>query len=189
MKKLILLLFILLSFAGKSQSLDSSFIDEINMVRTDPKSLKSFMLSYISTRVEYTKGDGLLALNEALNFLDTVTPVRKLSFSNDIYKALGDHKGIDTIKVTFRHDYKCLGRIRKYDNKVKFTAENYILVNKREIKKNFGMKILLCHFIIDLYVKDRGHRDTIFNKEYTLTAVKFINVKNEIYLVQEFAGY
>lgn len=191
MKKVIFILtFFLIYFTSKSQSLDSNlFISEVNLVRTNPKSLKDFMFSYFSTRVEYKSGDGLIALNEALNFLDTVTPVGKLSFSNDVYKAISDHKGIDTVRVSFRHDYKCLERITKYDNKVKFTGENYILVNKKEIKKEFAMKILLCQFIIDLYVKDRGHRNTIFNKFYSLTAVKFITVKNKIYLVQEFAGY
>lgn len=189
MKKLIFLIFILVSFVAKSQTFDTTFMNEVNKVRTDPKSLKSFMTTYFSKIEEYTKGDGLLALNEALNFLDTVTPVGKLSFSNSVYKAIGDHKGIDTIKSIFRHDYKCLSRINKYDSKVRFSGENYILVNKKEMKNEFSMKILLCKFIIDLYVKDRGHRNTIFNKSYSLTAFKFITIKNKVYFVQEFAGY
>jgi hypothetical protein len=196
------MLFISFNVSAQTALEDSAkvFIKEVNSVRSNPKAFKDFLVSYASKKVAYKSGIGLDAFKEAVLFLDTVKPVDTLIYCNDIYRSISDHTGIDTITGVVKHDGKCLRRIVKYNKSFKTAGENFILltkkivIGKKTIVKQMSMKEALAEFIIDITMYNQGefrgsHRTAIFNRKYKFTAVKLINVKGEVYLFQEFAGY
>ena len=198
----ILMLFVSFNVSAQTALEDSAkvFIKEVNSIRTNPKAFKAFLISYASKKTVYKSGVGLDAFKEAIAFLDTVNPVDTLIYSNDIYKAIGDHSGIDTVTGVVKHDGKCLRRIAKYNKSFKVASENFILLTKtivignKKIVKQMSMKEALAEFVIDITMYNQGefrgsHRTAIFNPDYKFTAVKLIFVKDKIYLFQEFAGY
>lgn len=198
----ILMLFVSFNVSAQTALEDSAkvFIKEVNSVRANPKAFKSFLISYASKKTVYKSGVGLDAFKEAVAFLDTVSAVDTLTYSDAIYKAIGDHTGIDTVKGTVNHDGKCLRRIAKYNKSFKTAGENFILLTKtivignKTFVKQISMKEALAEFIIDITMYNQGefrgsHRTAIFNSDYKFTAVKLIVVKGDVYLIQEFAGY
>lgn len=200
-------LFILMLFASFSVSAQTAFDDsakafikEVNAIRTNPKGFKDFLVLYASKKVIYKSGVGLDAFKEVITFLDTVDTVDNLIYSNDIYRAIGDHFGIDTLTGVVKHDGKCLVRIGKYNKSFNIAGENFILLTKtskigsKVFVNQMSMKEALAEFIIDITMYNQGefrgsHRTAIFNTDYKFTAVKLILVKDKIYLFQEFAGF
>ena len=99
--KLFILIFFLSFNVSAQITLEDSakvFLKEVNSARNNPKAFKDFLISYASKKVVYKSGVGLDAFKEAVAFLDTVKPVGNLIYSDAIYKAIGDHTGIDTVK-------------------------------------------------------------------------------------------
>jgi hypothetical protein len=201
-KLFILFLVVSLSTSAQTAFDDSAkvFMNEVNSVRSNPKAFKDFLVLYASKNVIYKSGVGLEAFKEAIAFLDTVRPVDTLTYSESIFKAIGDHTGIDTVTGVVKHDRKCLSRINKYDNSFKVAGENFALVTKtgqiggKKKTTKTSMKEVLADFIIDLPMYNQkdfksSHREAIFNSRYKFTAVKLVKVKDKIYLFQEFGGY
>jgi hypothetical protein len=212
-KLFFLFLVISLSTSGQTAFDDSArvFMNEVNALRSNPKAFKDFLLSYTSSKPEYHPGvkvKGMIttdsiaffALRDAIASLDTVKPVDFLTYSDDIYKSIGDHTGIDTVTGFVKHDGKTLTRIRKYNKYFTTAGENFIVVTNRSVisgksfYRTMSMKEALALFVIDcnMYNKKgfRGsHRNSILNSDYKFTAVKLVKVKDQVYLFQEFAGY
>lgn len=209
------ILFSLISLSASAQTAfdDSAkvFLKEVNVVRSNPKSIKAFLISYTKHKPEYNPGvkikghithdsTGYLSLRDAIAFLDTAKPVDSLVYSEDVYKAIGDHTGIDTIKGVVKHDGKCFKRINHYNKYFRKTGENFICLTKiaqvgdKKKYNQMSMKQALVEFIIDITMYHQknfrgSHREVIFDKNYKFTAIKFIKVKDKVYLFQEFAGY
>ena len=191
----ILMLFISLKSFAQVDSC-TKMIDLVNFVRTNPKAVKSYIENFASRDFVYGKTEqGRIAVKEALNFLDTVKPVDSLKYSEEIFMAIGDHTGIDTVTGVVKHDCKTLLRISKYNKSFHVAGENYMLITKTSrigsnaFIRQYSMIDVLLSFIIDINMKDKGHRKNIFDPDYKFIAVRIINVKGQLYLFQEFAGY
>lgn len=138
-------------------------------------------------------------MNDAIAYLDTVKPLGALHYSEAIYKAIGDHTGIDTVTGIVKHDRKLFSRISKYDKSFHAFGENFALVSKtgqigaKKKTTEMSMKEALTLFVVDItmYHQKRfrgGHRKAFFNPRYKFTAIKLVKVKYQVYLFQEFAG-
>jgi len=179
----ILMLFVSLKSFAQVDSC-TRMIDLINFVRTNPKAVKAYVENFASRDFVYSKTEqGRIAVKEALNFLDTVKPVDSLKYSEDIFKAIGDHTGIDTVTGVVKHDCKTLSRISKYNKSFHSAGENYMLITKtsrigsKVFTKQYSMMDVLLSFIIDVGIKDKGHRANIFDQDYKFVAVRIVNVK------------
>ena len=166
------------------------FLNEVNALRRNPKDFKEYLLSYTLNKPEYHPGikvkgfttfdsTGYFALKEAIAFLDTVKSLDALIFSDDIYKAIGDHTGIDTIIGFVKHDGKTWYRISKYNKSFNVVGENFISITKKTIisgksfYRTMSMKEALALFVIDynMYNKKGFRHNTygvrkVFNKIY-----------------------
>lgn len=183
---------LLLSLSSKSQSSDSEriMIDEINLARTNPKLYKEYIIDFVNNNINYKKiSQTTEYVKEILSILDTLTPLKALSFDDNVYKAIGDNKMIDTINNTISHDYNELGRIKKYNKEVYVASENIIQGNMiysyTKIEK-YTMRECIVRLLIDWGVLDRGHRNTILSDEYNTIAVKGVSIGNSVWYVQDF---
>jgi len=150
------------------------FFEEINKVRTDPKSYIPIVRAFASSTRDSNARN--IILKELIPFLDTVTPVKPLVYSQEIRKAMDTHDGVDFSRhAVVRHSHNL-----NY-------GEN--IAGGSNASPIAGYVIIL---LADTYVPGRGHRENIMNSHYKYTAVRVIvfgDLKNRFtptYIIQDF---
>jgi hypothetical protein len=171
-------------------------INEINLVRTNPKLYKEFVIDFVKNNPNYKKiNETTDCVRELLVKLDTMVPLNKLYFNKSLYLAIGD---MDTSSDIITHDFNELGRIQKYDKSIYIASENIIQGNMiysfNKIER-YSMRDCIIRLLIDWEVSDRpysvvhhagAHRNTILDPFYNIIAVKGLSTGDTIWYIQEF---
>lgn len=161
---------------GFAQSLNKKTIDEINLVRTNPKSYIPIIKEYIkSQKTLYSSKPIIIKCNEIISLLDTIKPMDPIVENKYIDSSLAYHK-VDSINQKVIHDDVLL-RLNKY-GKFKSVGENIY-----QIEDPRGAVVLL---LVD--IGSNGHRDNILNRKFTDIGVREITFKNKKYFIQDFAS-
>lgn len=177
---------------SKAQSVDSErvMINEINLVRTNPKLYKDFIINFVNNNPNYRKiSETNSCVREILTKLDTMVPLNRLEFNKNLYMAISDNSEIDTINRTVNHDFNELSRIQKYDKSIYIASENIIqgnMIYSFDRVEKYTMRECIIRLLIDWGIPDRSHRNTILDPSYNVVAVKGISMGNSVWYVQEF---
>lgn len=186
--KLVIIL-ILFTFKSFSQSIDEkSMIDEINLVRTNPKLYKTYVEDYYKKHKILLKFTGMPSyVSEAISVLDTIGYKKPMSFDSSLYMALMNHTGIDTNRCVVKHD-NISKRIINHSKKFSYFGENIILSANKDLNINKSPRDCVIEFIVDYKVNSRGHRKNILSDNFTNVAVRKVSIKLEEYYIIDFAG-
>lgn len=177
---------------SKAQSVDSErvMINEINLVRTNPKLYKDFIINFVNNNPNYRKiSETNSCVREIIAKLDTMVPLNRLEFNKNLYMAITDNSEIDTINRTVNHDFNELSRIQKYDKSIYIASENIIqgnMIYSFDRVEKYTMRECIIRLLIDWGIPDRAHRNTILDPSYNVVAVKGISMGNSVWYVQEF---
>jgi uncharacterized protein YkwD len=171
-------------------------INELNLARTSPRAYANIL----KTRKQYYKGkvyaapgqtpvgshEGLKAVDEAIRYLESVSPMNPLKYSQGLSKAAMDHVNDIGPKGTTSHTgsdgTRVNNRIERYGEWRGACGENimYGALTSRDI---------VVALIIDDGVADRGHRRAIFTPEYALVGAAYgYHSDYDIVCVQNFAA-
>lgn len=203
MKKLIILLILSVSMFCNSQIANSEcdnarnlsylsddekdMIKEINIVRTNPKSYIPYVKDYLynteqllggfkngsfkskTPNVELYLLDDVNATKELIYLLEIMEPIGILTPNKDMYKFSKKHVNY-MIKI----------------NKLEHSDLNMKMIYAENISYNDDGSIIksLVAFLVDANVKNRGHRTTLLNKNYTHISIAI----NDKFIVQNFGG-
>lgn len=136
---------------------------------------KLIILTGIQERKYENATEFIYDIDEAIEFLDTITPVGELEFNINLYQSLEryDFNKCESVNkdgtFTIKHT--------KLDNS--YCGEN-ICVGEREV---IGA---ILQLLIDKGVETRGHRKNLFNKDWTQIAVYEVKYLENITFVQNF---
>ncbi len=158
--------------------LEEGVLNEINLARTNPKQYLSFLESqrpfFKGNLFERPDGihiitqEGVAALDEAIHYLRSATPVPPVSPSPGLSRAAKDHAKDQGKTGKMGHTGSDgsdpLDRMNRYGMWQGKAAENifYGSDNARDI---------VMQQVIDDGVHDRGHRTNMFNPEYLFVGI------------------
>jgi uncharacterized protein YkwD len=160
--------------------LEQQVIDEMNLVRTDPKAYIPILENYkqrfqgnrvkISNDVFIQTNEGLAPVNEAIAFLRKASPISVLRSSKGMSLAAMDHVKDSGSKGTTGHNGSDGSdpsiRMDRYGNWESSAGENisYGLSTAQDI---------VMQLIVDDGVPSRSHRKNIFNSAFKVAGVAY----------------
>lgn len=161
---------------------EKEVISELNSARTNPAKFAEYLIDFkrfylgkyihIARQNSIITKEGVTAVNEAIDFLKSIKPLKPLRVSKGLSLAAKSHAKDQSSKGTTGHrgsdSSSPMDRMNRYGEwKIK-AAENlsYGPGNPRHI---------VIFLIIDDGVKNRGHRKNIFNANFNVVGVS-INV-------------
>jgi uncharacterized protein YkwD len=151
-----------------------SLLDEINLVRTNPKQYSQILKSirqYYNGNIYQAPGEiaiktteGVDAVNEAIAVLESTSPIAALALSTGLNKAAQAHADDIGPKGLVQHNSSdgtpFHKRITNYVNADGYLGENISFGSKQTARK------VLLRLIIDDNVPTRGHRISILNPDF-----------------------
>ncbi|MES2766593.1 MAG: CAP domain-containing protein [Bacteroidota bacterium] len=171
-------------------------IDELNLARTNPRAYASIL----KQRRQYYKGkvysapgqraigttEGLKALDEAIRYLESVSPMQALSYSDGLSKAAMDHVNDIGPKGMMSHvgsnGTRVNKRIERYGQWNDLCGENIMY-------GSYTARDIIISLIVDDGVADRGHRRAIYTPDYAVVGTAFgYHSEYGIVCVQNFAA-
>ncbi len=158
--------------------LEQEVVIELNKARTDPagyavvlEEFKKYYLGryiHIGTNTPIETKEGVAAVNEAIAFLKSTTPVPLLKVSRGISRAAQAHTKDQGPKGLMNHegsDNSTPGeRMNRFGTWENTCGENIDY-------GNHTAQEIVIQLIIDDGVKDRGHRKNIFNPNYRVVGL------------------
>ncbi len=151
MKAHLILVFLIISFAGLSQMTEreQNVLDEINLCRTNPKLYMQYIDEYL---IYYNSDAGEKATaRELKKILKKMKPVEPLVFSPELYEACKLHgEYIIKTKKFVHSDCVCAENIQYGHDDVRYAV---------------------IDLLIDYGISSRGHRENILNPEFKHFAV------------------
>ena len=157
---------------------ETDVLNELNAARTNPEAyarhLEEMRLYYNGNTYErpdeiaiITK-EGVAAVDEAIAFLRSVTPVAPLTLSSGMSKAAADHVKDQSRSQKTGHRGSDASepwdRVNRYGNWSGKIGENVAYGNET------GREVVIS-LIVDDGVANRGHRDNIFDTEYRVAGI------------------
>ena len=157
-------------------ALEQAIIQETNIARTNPQAYAAKLenltkyfqgdLLKIPGRIPLKTQEGVSAVNEAISYLKSVSPVSPLTASSGMSKAAADHVKDQgpggQLGHTGSDGSQPWDRLKRYGEWKQIVAENI------SYGPNTGEDVVMA-LIIDDGVPDRGHRDNIFQPEFQVT--------------------
>jgi uncharacterized protein YkwD len=161
-------------------SFERQVLDELNLARLQPKAyakhlreLREFYSGKIiripNEPVGIITQEGVKAMDEAIDFLEKVSPIGPLRWSDGLAKAAQDHAR-DQAQGGVGHmgsdGSSPIQRMERHGRWQEIAGEAI----------NYGSKTprsIVIDLIVDDGVKDRGHRKSLFNFDYHLVGVAF----------------
>ncbi len=158
--------------------LEKAIVHEINAARTNPKGCASFLEQwkrYYDGKLLRIPGEGILmteegaiAVNEAINFIRSLSPVPRLSPSKGMSLGAKDHVKDQGSSSSIGHKgsdrSQPWDRVNRYGMWERCIGENIAYGSDRA--RNIAMSL-----IIDDGVPSRGHRKNIFNPDFRVIGV------------------
>lgn len=180
MKNLFLILCILISFSGFSQTTsETKVLDYINQVRTNPQLfLNEVALPYIKNN-DFSRNRYAKSLIRELQKQDSIQPLAFESslqeMSIDFAKEAGRKGWVGHKRVSQRFD--------KYADHVDFNAEN--------LQYGFNDPLdIVMDLLIDIDIPSLGHRKNILDPNFSIIGVSIEKHKNyEFITVMTFGGF
>jgi uncharacterized protein YkwD len=158
--------------------IEQEIVNEMNLARQKPsayirylKKLKSYYhedLLKIPGKTPVRTHEGVKAVDEAIRFLKSVKPVPVLKLSEGLSRAARDHVNDQSQSGKTGHigrdESKPYERIERYGTWEGLSGENIAYGDE-------SARMIVMQLIIDDGVPDRGHRENIFNPEFSYTGV------------------
>jgi len=156
---LFIILFPLVAFSQITQE-ELNFIEEVNLVRTNPRLYVSYVKEYVNQwGLPSEKADA----PEVIAILEKMQPLKPLVASTTIRKEMETHSGIDTVSKWVNHsNWKWL--VSPFDT----GGENIIMSCKNTYRN------MVIRHLIDGGISSRGHRKHILSPIFNTIAVKRI---------------
>lgn len=176
--------------------LEKQVIEETNFARTKPKEYAKILerrkkyfdgrLYKEPNKIPMVTNEGVNSLNEAINFLNRVKPLQPLSPSKGLSLAAQAHAkdtGSKGITGHYGSDGSSLtDRVNRYGKWEIYVGEN-VSYGQETARK------IVIQLIVDDGVRDRGHRENIFNPKFNKIGVGYgIHKQYQHLCVQDFAG-
>ena len=202
---LVLTVLVNTSFSQVHNSQELTYIDEVNLLRTNPKLYAGFVREFIKAKLIANNLNDTLTLwiakHELLPLLDTMSPRKALIVNDEVRKLLDLHKGASTLLETrsanpnnyvmMLHDFSMIDTISNY----LFNFLGKHKVNAVTVAETIGMspgdfqRKTIISLLIDRNVPDRSHRNRLVANDITHTSVRRVQDGKNVWWIQEFFSY
>lgn len=186
MKNLIVfILSLVLVFSSFAQTeRENNIFNQINELRTNPKSLIPSLISFRETKIQYLinasrEKDSIYlykyidAINETIQYLDTVKPVLPLTLDNGLYKILSKYDYSKTFDGVYIKHTDFVNNYESYGENLNIGAR--------------GLDYAIIQLVVDFKIESKGHRSNLMNSKWLSMAIFEVNIEgNPITYVQGF---